>query len=259
MGNKLIVNADDFGYTPGITQGILAAHQRGIVSSTTALVVSEYFEEAMEVARKTPSLNVGLHLTLTLKATKPLLGSEVSSLINEKGEFWSQSEFQEHIKSEEVYAEWDAQIAKFLSSGHQPSHLDSHHNVHGKDDRVLAVALELAKKYKLPLRKASRAPETKHFDDLYGEVAATDKLIATFYDENATKEHLLLILKEIGAADSDHTYEINCHPAYIDPMLTHSTSYLTQRLREWEILTDPEIIQAVQKNHIQLINYSYIR
>ena len=60
-----------------------------------------------------------------------------------------------------VYNEWDAQIISFMKSGRCPDHIDSHHNVHGKNEKLLGVALALARKYQLPLRNASRVLKQK--------------------------------------------------------------------------------------------------
>lgn len=61
---RLIVNADDLGYTTGINRGIVEAHERGIVTSTSMMVDPPGAEEGAEIARATPSLSVGLHAEL---------------------------------------------------------------------------------------------------------------------------------------------------------------------------------------------------
>src|SRR5690625_1142560 len=96
---KLIINADDFGLTPGVTQGIIEAHNNGVVTSTTALSVSDYFLPAMSAARiQAPTLSVGIHLTLTLNKGKPILPKEiVPSLVDEDGFFWNQNVFLEKV------------------------------------------------------------------------------------------------------------------------------------------------------------------
>ncbi len=254
--SKLIINADDFGYTKAVTYGILEAHKMGVVTSTTALTVSNYFEESMELVRKTPSLNPGVHLTLTLKGAKPVR-KDVPSLIDEKGYFHSKETFLKYIDLEEVYKEWDSQIIRFYNTGIQPSHLDSHHNVHGANENLLKVALKLAQKYHLPLRKASRSKETASLDGLFGTVKCTDCLITTFFNKNATKENLYNILDRISK--NEGTYEINCHPAYIDYELSGLSSYVDPRLEEYHLLTDKETKKQIQDMNIELINYSCIK
>ena len=66
---RLIVNADDLGYTPGANRGIVEAHERGIVTSTSMMVDRPGAEEGAEIARATPSLSVGLHAELDQAGT----------------------------------------------------------------------------------------------------------------------------------------------------------------------------------------------
>jgi predicted glycoside hydrolase/deacetylase ChbG (UPF0249 family) len=62
---KLRVTADDFGFTPGVTDGIFEAHEQGIVTHTSLMAGGLDFDRAVSLSRKTPTLSVGLHLTLT--------------------------------------------------------------------------------------------------------------------------------------------------------------------------------------------------
>ena len=258
MLKKLIINADDFGYTPGVTYGIIEAHKQGIVSSTTALTVCDFFEEAMELRKVlAPDLAVGVHLTLTLRGAKPLLPiEEVPSLVDEKGEFLSQQEFADKVDLEEVYREWDAQIARFYETGYKPDHLDSHHNVHGKNEEILFVALKLAEKYNLPLRNCSRTVETESFLENYGAVKTTDRMLPSFYGEGSTKEELFAILDRIEQNTQEATFEMNCHPAFIDPLLKQSTSYCEKRIEEFAILTAANLATELSNRSIDLVNYS---
>src|ERR1051326_732608 len=62
---RLVVNADDFGLSPGVTDGILEAHAAGVVSSVSVLVNAPGWEHAVAALRGATSLGVGLHLNLT--------------------------------------------------------------------------------------------------------------------------------------------------------------------------------------------------
>ena len=244
MNNKkLIINADDFGYTPAVTQGIIEAHKRGVVTSTTALPTSPYFLEAMESARiSAPTLAIGVHLTLTLNQAKPILPREmVPSLVDEAGYFWHQSIFEEKVNLEEVYNEWDAQI-------------DSHHNVHGKNEKLLGVALALARKYQLPLRNASRSIETKDYLELYQDVRTPDEMLYQFYDKAISTETILQLLDMVVCSEGE-VFEINCHPAFIDTILQKQSGYCMPRIREVEILTSQEVKEAIEERGILLANY----
>ncbi len=61
---KLIVNADDFGRSSPINRGIIEAHQKGIVTTTSLMTTREGFDEAVQLARANPRLGIGLHLDL---------------------------------------------------------------------------------------------------------------------------------------------------------------------------------------------------
>src|SRR5438132_3219433 len=83
---RLIVNADDFGRAPGVNAGVLRAHRDGIVTATTLMVGAPAADDAARIARATPSLDVGVHLTITYG--RPISDpSAVRSLVDHDGAF----------------------------------------------------------------------------------------------------------------------------------------------------------------------------
>jgi predicted glycoside hydrolase/deacetylase ChbG (UPF0249 family) len=72
MTLRLIVNADDYGRTPGVSRGIREAHRRGIVTSTTCMMNMPAVVDDIALAlEETPRLGLGVHLVLT--SGRPLL------------------------------------------------------------------------------------------------------------------------------------------------------------------------------------------
>ena len=61
---RVVVNADDFGLSPGVSRGILRAFREGVLTSTTMLVNLDGFDDAVALAKANPDLPVGVHLTL---------------------------------------------------------------------------------------------------------------------------------------------------------------------------------------------------
>ena len=61
---QLVVNADDFGFTPDVNAGIVEAHRDGILTATTLMANGDAFEDAVRLARETPTLDIGCHLVL---------------------------------------------------------------------------------------------------------------------------------------------------------------------------------------------------
>ena len=255
MSKKLIINADDYGHTMGVTYGIIDAHRRGIVNSTTALSVSPYFFEAMELSRKFPDLQIGMHLTLTLKGAKPILGDKVPSLVDENGEFLRGDKLLNSIKLEEVELEWRAQFEKFLESGLKPTHIDSHHNVHGFTDGLLKIALNLAKEYGIPLRNYQNGANDALFNEM--GVKTTTRCYQDFYAEGVTYDTIYEIFNNINASDEEY-FEMNCHPGFLDNYLLKNSGYNDIRMTEIDILTSDDIKDALKESGIKIISFSDI-
>src|ERR1700761_7926718 len=83
---NLIVNADDLGWTEGVNRGIVEAHRKGLVTSTSLLANGCAFESAVKAARRNPELGVGVHLNLCDGVPKAPV-KEVSGLVNGGGRF----------------------------------------------------------------------------------------------------------------------------------------------------------------------------
>jgi chitin disaccharide deacetylase len=243
---KLIVNADDFGYTPAVTYGIIDAYKNGIVTSTTMMCNSPFIDHAVELAKKNPGLGVGVHLVLTSRSP---VRENVPSLVDMNGNFHHQSQIFEYAKEDDIEKEWTGQIERFLASGLKPTHLDSHHNVHGHPT-AFTVAIRLATKYGLPIRNAMN----EKLD--YGSVRTTTFMLRQFYGEKATYETLEEQLKIV--AGKQQTAEMNCHPGYIDEELQSQSSYLDIRNVEYSILTSERIKNLIRNLNIDFSTYANI-
>ncbi|HEU4636346.1 MAG TPA: ChbG/HpnK family deacetylase, partial [Edaphobacter sp.] len=84
MPPQLIVNADDFGLTKGINRSILSLHDAGALTSATLMATGPAFDDAVEIARRTPTLGIGCHVVLTdgIPASDP---AKIPSLIGPDG------------------------------------------------------------------------------------------------------------------------------------------------------------------------------
>jgi predicted glycoside hydrolase/deacetylase ChbG (UPF0249 family) len=154
MGKRLIVNADDYGRAPGVSRGILEAHRRGIVTSTTAMINQPGVQPQLEEALACPNLGIGLHLTFS--AWRPVLPQEdVLGLVDREGLFldqhslWAQAEM---VPLAQLRAELAAQVDRFSTwAGRLPDHLDCHHFVHLYPP-FFQIYADLAAQHRLPLR-----------------------------------------------------------------------------------------------------------
>lgn len=149
---RLIVNADDFGLTQGVNQAVIELHQAHGLSSATLMATASQFNQAVSMAKQTPSLGVGCHIVL-VDGTPALPPSQIPSLIDsssQDGTFFRPklSTFvtdllRGRISETEIEAEATAQIRKVQQTGIQVTHVDTHKHTH-TFQRVLRPLLRAA-------------------------------------------------------------------------------------------------------------------
>ncbi|MFB1049933.1 chitin disaccharide deacetylase [Paraliobacillus sp. JSM ZJ581] len=230
---KVIFNADDYGLTKGVTNGIIKAHVDGVVNSATLMMNGKAVNYAIEQAKKTPSLKVGIHLVLTYG--KPVL-DQVPAIVDEEGKFKFKNSTTDidAIELEQIEKEWRAQLDAFLATGLKLNHIDSHHHVHGLP-QLKEIVIKLATDYQVPVRYADSIKEEKHL--LY-----TEQLWVDFYKEGVTEK----IFDQLKDLDVD-SIEIMTHPAIVDAELKEISSYLLDRERELDILCNLDVPKWVEK------------
>ena len=269
MTTYLIVNADDYGRTPGVSLGIREAHLRGIVTSTTVLMnMREVQEDLGRALSECPHLGLGVHLVLTS-------GGPVPSLANGGGAFPDMAEQVERLSRldpAEAMAEWHAQIERFVAvTGRAPDHLDSHHHVSYSSEMLFRAMLELADEYGCAIRvprpanggpmvglPSALAPVVEEFVvRLVSEFAprCPDYFEGTFYDAQATQTTLLNLLADLPSGVT----ELMCHPGYADAELLTGSTYNRQRETELRVLTDPAVSALVKEWGIQPITFQGLR
>jgi hopanoid biosynthesis associated protein HpnK len=134
--SRLIVNADDFGLTPGVNRAIIELHRAGVLTSTTLMARAAATDEAIELARSTPSLGVGCHVLL-VDGDPILPPTSIPTLVNQKSRNFPSALttflarlFTGRIRSAEIQAEAAAQIALLQTRGLRLTHIDTHKHTH---------------------------------------------------------------------------------------------------------------------------------
>jgi predicted glycoside hydrolase/deacetylase ChbG (UPF0249 family) len=125
----LIINADDLGAAEGTVEAITSLYEKGLVTSTTALVNLPDWPRAATYLKKHPNLGAGVHLVMN--DGSPILPADrVRSLVDRQGRFYDGNALllrYGRLSLSELEDEWRAQILKFITdSGRQPDHLDLH-------------------------------------------------------------------------------------------------------------------------------------
>lgn len=233
---RLIVNADDYGLCKGVVDGILEAHQRGIVTSTSVMASGSAFDYGVEQARLNPKLAIGVHLTLVEE--RPV-SANPGTLLQSEGRLPASYTallagiLTRRIRLSDVERELRAQVEKCLSAGLRPTHLDSHQHVHALPS-ILRIVLKMAKEYRigrvrLPLDDPGRAGAMRgdrflqktalcwlaRYDAgkfLNKEIHVCHRMMGLFESGALTESRLLGILDEMP----EGTTELVCHPGRQD-------------------------------------------
>lgn len=155
MDRFLIINGDDFGFSPQVNKAIVTAHERGILTSTSLMVSGDAFEEAVTLAKAHPNLGVGLHLVLGC-GKSVLSPSQIPHLVDAEGYFPNNPveaglryQFDRKAK-QELRSEIRAQLQKFCETGLKLSHVDGHLH-HHVNPFVLRTLVELAAEFPIKL------------------------------------------------------------------------------------------------------------
>ena len=134
--SSLIVNADDFGLTSGVNRAILELHRRGVLTSATLMACAAATDEAVAIAKATPTLGVGCHVVLV--DGKPALESVRLATLAPAGDGclrptlgkFVKDLFTGRIAAAEIEAEAQAQIARLQTHGVELTHIDTHKHTH---------------------------------------------------------------------------------------------------------------------------------
>lgn len=286
---RLIVNADDFGFNREITDGIIEAHQTGVVTSTTLMVNMPAASYAVGQSRDCPDLSVGLHVNLTLG--KPICEPQlVPSLVQTDGQFLDRRTFfrlanRGQLNSAELRLEIRSQLQRMVELGLTPTHADSHHHSTSCLQPYFATLAVLKEANISRMRTHSgwyrRDPQAqKRLANWWATLAKNSVHGYRMYYE---LQHLYgrwkgmsmpderLIFSKVVAAErldfdmrSAPSYlacvrngvtELSCHPGRYsdDPM--DNDKMRNSRTKELAFLTNPSFREAIEAHNIELISF----
>jgi len=284
MTARLILNADDFGLTPGINRAIGELNATGVLTSATLMANGPAFDDAVAVARAYPTLGVGCHIVLTdgVPVAPPqyipsLLGPDRRSLRPSLADF-VQALLRGKIRPKDIELEALFQIQKLHHAGIRITHLDTHKHTHLFPivaKRLLALAASnnipwirnpFEPRFSLALNHGSRLRRLgiravgtlrSRFESAlqrhHGRVSTTDGTIAI----SATGELDAATLAEVlRALPSSGTYEFCCHPGYNDQDLDRvATRLRAHRNVEREALLSEIPKVLARKDAPRLVHY----
>lgn len=276
----VIVNGDDFGFSSGVNQAIIQAHQHGVLTSTSLMVSGDAAQEAIALAHNHPSLAVGLHLVLVC-GRSVLPPEQIPHLVDPMGHFSNSPlragliyQFQPQAR-QELSLEIRAQLEKFRDSGLALSHVDGHLHLH-THPVVLDILTKLAPEFgirviRLPseelginLQLDRRNLLTKLIWSMvfgrlrhYGaellvshQIKFADRVYGLLQTGNVTESYLLGLIPQIQA----NLVEIYAHPAITKPGEALNGSVGAGE-PELAALLSEQVRQTLSLNGFELINY----
>jgi chitin disaccharide deacetylase len=213
---RLIVNADDFGLSDGVNEGIVEAHVDGIVTSTSLMVRAGAAARAAELARAHPALSVGLHF-----------------------EEPDDVDLDDPAQAERAFHD---QVERFRAlTGRDPTHVDSHHHVHAEGERMPTFRALVAP-LGVPLRHAGQVAY------IGGFYAQWEYLVTEL---RYVRRPFLVELVRTEALEG--ITELACHPARITG--DFQSAYLNEREVELATLTEPGLREEIEALGVELASY----
>lgn len=267
---RLIVNADDFGRDPAANEGIIQAHDRGILTCASLMVNEPDAAAAVELARRHPRLGVGLHLTLVC-GHAALSPEQAPHLVDGRGRFSDNAPragmlyFFSRAARRELEQEIAAQVQKFKETGLPLDHVNGHLHIH-LHPVVADILLGHAEEWGIDALRWSRdlfwmswklgsgplfyrvlhavifnllcLRVKKRFRKM--GIRHTPRVFGLMQTSHVDETYLLKLLEHLPPGDS----EVYSHP---------STEAKYQK--EFAALTSPEVLRKIEERGIELIRY----
>lgn len=260
---KLIINADDFGLSVGINNGIIDGLKKGFIKDTSLIAGSDAYEHAVDLAKKNNIKNIGVHV---------VLAKEIPSA--QKYYRFSWRYFLGIVNNREIHFNIKNQILKIKNDGFNITHIDSHQHIHMMP-RILKIYVQLAKEFNI---RFIRFPYEAKIPDLFdfrnvikvfclravcilskhilvkNDIRHSDYFYGHFYSGRLNKESVFKMLSGI----KEGITELSCHPGYLTDEIRTKYPWHSNCENELLVLSDPRFSEAVKKNNIELVSYADI-
>ncbi|AHM60761.1 hypothetical protein D770_12535 [Flammeovirgaceae bacterium 311] len=253
---RLIVRADDMGFSHAANDAIMQTVKEGVATSIEVLVPSPWFPEAVKILKDNPSIDVGVHLTLTSEwdnmKFRPVSGP--SSITDEGGYFYpiihpnknrpGQALMEHGWKLEDIEREFRAQIELALKKIPHISHITAHMGCYDMTPEVQAMTKKLAREYGIDIDPADYKAHKVRYA---GPKETAEEKVQSF-------------IKMLESLEAGETYFFVDHPGLNTPELKaiHHAGYdnvAVDRQGVTDCWTDQRVKETIRRLGIQLISY----
>lgn len=262
---QLVVNADDFGFTRDVNEGIIEAHRKGILTATTLMANGDAFNHAVQLAAENPELDIGCHLVLV--GGKSLVdGAPLPQTVGALIQAILQRRF-------EPLRELRAQVQKILAAGIKPTHLDTHKHTHlfpAVLDAVARISQEsgirwVRRPFDFPLQGGPVPVSRQMISRGLGFLRPRFHAVLTRYGCCTTDhfagfqltgafhaEDLVRLIEKLPEGST----EFMCHPGFLgDELKSARTRLKESREQELRALVDPSLRNTLARCGVRLTRY----
>lgn len=283
----LIINADGYGFTAGITRAIEECIAFGTVRSISVNVNFVHADRLAKLVRTYPEISVGCHINPVV-GLPVLPPDKIPTLISETGELLYREFVRRfmtgQIRIAELKSEMIAQVEKtYELAGSAFSHIDFHMGLH-KLPRLYGAFLDVVQKskigrirtYRYRVGMESQLPALRHFVYLLGGASRIPKYLWNQWQRRkavrrqlATPDHWVVITNLGARPDTialgnylrmlrnlpEGFNEFVAHPGYVDDDLKRWSSYVEQRPLEMSVLLNTHFREALNGSDVHLAGY----
>ncbi len=252
MTRRILIRADDLGYSRGVNYGIADSVRHGIIRSVGVMPNMPEAEMGLRLLEGV-SVCYGQHTNVCVG--QPLTDpARIPSLCQPNGEFKASREYREAFKRGEDFVDVDeacleieAQLTRFIELvGDEPHYFEGH----AIASKNFFTALEVvAKRHELPYLGMSfdfSAPITFRRSRLY-----------TSMDSMGPDYDLFESLKRAALKDYDEDAccMFVCHPGYLDAYILATSSLTIPRTQEVAMAMDPKTREWLSDHGVEVITY----
>ncbi len=265
MSKKLIVSADDFGFSEAYNYGAVKGYQEGIITVLSLMSNMESAPHGVNLAkREVPCANLVLHTNFVhgRPVSKP---ETIPSLVDENGQFYRSFQWKGDDPSdpkcigdivvtvEDCYKETIAQMKRFRElTGHYPNHFEGHSVI---NKNISAAFHQAAMEYDIHCMTEPEV-ETKKWHPVH-EIMIGNPLFLEILNRGLSPEDFYE--DRLGILNSPYEYNIiHLHPGYVDAYILDHSSLTTARCRDLQTACDPAVKQWLIDHDIELVDFSSI-
>ncbi len=248
---KMIIRADDVGYSEAVNYGIEKTVKEGLIKSVGLMPNMPAAAHGLKLLQGT-GVCIGQHTNVCLgkPCADPAL---IPSLLDENGNLKSSKAYRAAFKEgaeiarlDELVIEIEAQYHRFVElTGQNPDYFEAHAVMSGN----LAKALEIvAEKYSLPY--CDMSPMSRE-----GMFRGKRIVPCSMGSMNPDYDPVQCLKDAVANADPDVPNIFVCHPGYLDAFLLKSSSLTLNRTKEVEMLCDPAVREWLESQDVELLTY----